>query len=67
MKNLTVSRKIGIILAVCLSLLLFFCICRAFFFPLAENLSIGGLDVGEMTPAEAQRILNQELKETLAL
>lgn len=67
MKNLTVSRKIGIILAVCLSLLLFFCIYRAFFFPLAENLNIGGLDVGGMTPAEAQRILNQELKETLAL
>ena len=67
MKNLTVSRKIGIILAVCLSLLLFFCIYRAFFFPLADNLNIGGLDVGRMTPAEAQRMLNQELKETLAL
>lgn len=67
MKNLTVSRKIGIILAVCLSLLLFFCIYRAFFFPLADNLNIGGLDVGGMTPTEAQRMLNQELKETLAL
>ena len=67
MKNLTVSRKIGIILAVCLSLLLFFCIYRAFFFPLAEKLNIGGLDVGGMTPTEAQRMLNQELKETLFL
>lgn len=67
MKNLTVSRKIGIILAVCLSLLLCLCIYRAFFFPLAEDLNIGGLDVGRMTPMEAQRTLNQELKETLFL
>lgn len=61
------SRKFGILLLVFLVLLLGFCIYRAFLSPLAGNLKIGGLDVGGMTPMEAQRMLNQELKETLAL
>lgn len=65
MKNLTVSRKTGMILAVSLSLLLFFSICRAFFCPLADNITIGGLDVGGMTPMQAHRMLKQELAESL--
>ena len=65
MKNLTVSRKTGMILAACLILLLSLCICRAFLRPLADNITIGGLDVAGMTPMEAHSMLNQELKESL--
>ena len=68
MKNLTVSRKTGIqTAACCLILLLAFCIYRAFFCPLEENLTIGGLDVGGMTLREAHQLLQQELKESLYL
>lgn len=67
MKNLTVSRKTGIVTAACLILLLAFCIYRAFFCPLEEKLTIGGLDVGGMTSKEAHQLLQQELKESLYL
>lgn len=65
MKELTAFRKIGIMLALCLSLLLFFCIYRAFFCPLAETVTIGGLHVGGMTPHEARRLITQELEKSL--
>lgn len=58
-------RKLGILLILILVLLLALCIYRADLCPLAENLNIGGLDVGGMTPMEAHRMLNQELKESL--
>lgn len=67
MKVFTTSRKIGVFLALCLILLVSLCIYRAFFCPLAENITIGGVDVGGMTANEAHRLLNQELQETLSL
>lgn len=62
------SRKKRITMAVlilCLVLLCIICIYRAFFCPLPENVTIGGLDVGGMSPAQAQRLLKQELEESL--
>ena len=58
-------RKFGIILAICLVLLLSFCIYRAALCPLEESMRIGGLDVGEMTPLEAHALLKERLTESL--
>ena len=62
------SRKLRIfltVLAACLVLFGAICIYRTFFCPLAENITIGGLDVGGMAPNEARRLINQELEESL--
>jgi len=59
------SRKLGILLILFLVLLLALCIYRAALCPLAENLNIGGLDVGGMTAVKAHRLLQQELAVSL--
>lgn len=61
------SRKWRVILVVSGILLLLSAVClyRACFQPIAEGVSIGGVDLGGMVPTQARQVLEDALEDTL--
>ena len=61
------SRKFRIMAALTgiLILLTGFCVYRACFQPLAEGVTIGGVEVGGMVPTQARQVLEEKLQESL--
>lgn len=67
MGNATKSAapKIGLVLGCILILILGFLIWRAFFCPMAEGVSIGGVDLSGLSAAKARKALSDTLDQTL--
>ncbi len=70
MKSLTAllcSRKRRILAAFALILILFAAVClyRGWVSPLQEGISIGGVEVGGLTPAKARQVLEERLEASL--
>ena len=59
------ARKIGLVLGCILILILGFLIWRAFFCPMAEGVSIGGVDLSGLSAAKARKALSDTLDQTL--
>ena len=59
------ARKIGLILGCILILILGFLAWRAFFSPMAEGVSIGGIDVSGLSAVKARKTLSDALDQTL--
>lgn len=59
------ARKIGLVLGCILILTLGFLIWRAFFCPMAEGVSIGGVELSGLSAVEARKTLSAALDQTL--
>ena len=65
MKQFTIKHRIIIGISLFLILLISFCLYQAFLFPLKAGITVGGLEVGGLSPAKARQKLEAALEKTL--